>query len=199
MASPGPGPIDRWAPDGVLARHASIARRALPLLVLAVGGCVAGADGPSPTDPHGLTTTTTLAETTITLSPDDSLAAYRECLSNEGVEVPEIPRDALGRPRMAEALKHLDLTERSVLDALGTCGAQLETGALDLGNDPEMQQLVQAALQNLVVCMRARGVEDFPEPVLGFNGVGSPFPISRIPWADPDLPRAVLECSDLPY
>ena len=198
MACSGLGPTDRWASDGVLARHASIAGRALPLLVLAVVGCVAGADAPSPTDPHGLTTTTTLAETTVTLSPDDSLAGYRECLSYEGVDVPEIPRDALGRPRMAEALKHLDLTERSVLDALGACGAQLETGALDLGNDPEMQQLVQAALQNLVVCMRARGVEDFPDPVLGFNGVGSPFPINRIPWADPDLPEAVLECSDLP-
>jgi len=179
-------------------RHASIAGRVLPILVLALGGCVAGADGPSPTDPHGLSTTTTVAETTVTLSTDESLAGYRECLSNEGVDVPEIPRDAMGRPRMAEALKHLDLTERSVLDALETCGPRLETGALDLGDDPEMMQLVQGALQNLVVCMRARGVEDFPEPIPGFEGVGSPFPINRIPWTDPDLPGAVLACSDLP-
>jgi hypothetical protein len=190
--------IDRQDSDGVLERHASIAARVLPILVLAVGGCVAGADGPSPTDPHGLTTTTTMAETTVILSPDESLAEYRECLSNEGVDVPEIPRDALGRPRMAEALKHLDLTERSVLDALEMCGARLETGALDLADDPEMMQLVQGALQNMVVCLRARGVEDFPEPVFGFDGVGSPFPINRIPWTDPDLPEAVVACSDIP-
>jgi len=159
---------------------------------------VAGADGPSPTDPHGLTTTTTLTETTIALSPEESLAGYRECLSDEGTSVPDIPLDALGRPRMAEALKHLDLTERAVLDALESCGAELETGALELGPDPEMQDLVQAALQNLVVCLRERGVEDFPEPVVGFDGVGSPFPINRIPWTDGDLPEAVLACSDLP-
>jgi len=99
---------------------------------------------------------------------------------------------------MAEALKHLDLTERSVLDALVACGEELEAGTLDLSGDPEMQRLVQAALQNLVVCMRARGVEDFPEPVPAFSGVGSPFPVNRIPWADPDLPEAVLACSELP-
>jgi len=166
--------------------------------VLVVVGCVAGADGPSPTDPHGLSTTTTLAVTTVTLSPEEGLAQYQECLSSEGLDVPDIPRDALGRPRMAEALKHLDLTERSVLDALEACGEELEAGTLDLSPDPEMQQLVQAALQNLVVCMRARGVEDFPEPVPAFSGVGSPFPVNRIPWADPDLPDAVLACSDLP-
>jgi hypothetical protein len=99
---------------------------------------------------------------------------------------------------MAEALKHLDLTERSVLDALESCGGALETGALDLSRDPEMQRLVQATLQNLVVCMRASGVEDFPDPVPGFSGVGSPFPVNRIPWDDPDLPEAVLACSNLP-
>ncbi|HEU4894518.1 MAG TPA: hypothetical protein VFT85_01670 [Acidimicrobiia bacterium] len=191
-------PIVRWAGDGVLERHDSIVRRALPILVIVVAGCVAGADGPSPTDPHGLTTTTTLAETTVPLSPEESLAGYRECLANEGVDVSEIPLDALGRPRMADALKHLDLTERSVLDALEICGAELESGALALGDDPEMTELVQGALQNLVVCMRARGVEEFPEPVADFDGVGSPFPVNRIPWTDPDLPRAVLVCSDLP-
>lgn len=184
--------------DGVLERLALVTRRVLPILILSLGGCVAGADGPSPTDPHALTTTTTLVVTTVTLSPDDGLAEYQDCLSGEGLDVPEIPRDALGRPRMAEALKHLDLTERSVLDALETCGGALETGALDLSRDPEMQRLVQAALQNLVVCMRTRGVEDFPDPVPGFSGVGSPFPVNRIPWTDPDLPDAVLACSDLP-
>jgi len=40
-------------------------------------------------------------------------------------------------------------------------------------------------------------VEDFPDPVPGFDGVGSPFPNSRIPWTDPDLPDAMAACRDL--
>lgn len=173
-----------------------MARRvvAIPILALSLAGCVQGADGPSPTDAHGVTTTTP-ATTTITQTRDEGLAAFQQCMADEGVPVPEIPRDALGRPRMASALQHVDLTDRAVLDALELCGAHLESGALDLGTDAEMQRLVQAALQDLVACLRARGVDGFPEPVPGFDGLGSPFPANRIPWSDPDLAAAARYCT----
>lgn len=174
------------------------ALKALPILVLVLAGCVPNADASSPTDPHGVTTTTTLASTTITQTRDEGLAAFRQCMSDQGVPVPEIPRDAMGRPRMASALQHVDLADRAVLDALELCGVHLESGALDLGTDPEMQGLVQAALQDLVACLRSQGVDDFPEPVPGYDGLGSPFPTNRIPWSDPDLPAAARRCADLP-
>jgi len=179
----------------VVDRAGSLATKALPIFVLALAGCVIGADAPSPTDPHGLTTTTSHEVTTSTQTRDEGLVAFQECMSGEGVDIPEIPRDALGRPRMALALQHLDLTDRVVLDALASCGEHLATGALDLGPDPEMQRLVQSTLHDLVVCLRARGVDDFPEPVPGYDGVGSPFPTNRIPWSDPDLPSAVRDCA----
>ncbi len=179
---------------GMLARPGSL----VTILALSLAGCVPGADAPSPTDPHGLTTTTTLASTTITQTRDEGLGAFQQCMSDEGLPVPEIPRDSGGRPRMASALQHVDLTDRAALDALEVCGVHLESGALDLSTDPEMQRLVQAVLQDLVACLRSRGVDDFPEPVSGYDGLGSPFPTNRIPWSDPDLPAAVEDCADLP-
>lgn len=181
-----------------MADHGSLARKVLPVFALFLTGCVLGADAPSPTDPHGLTTTTTLEVTTVTQTREEGLAAFQECMSDEGVEVPVIPLDAAGRPRMALALQHVDLADREVLDALGVCGEHLATGALDLGSDPEMQRLVQSTLHDLVVCLRARGVDDFPEPIPGYDGLGPPFPASRIPWSDPDLPSAMRECTDRP-
>lgn len=177
-----------------MADHGSPARKALPVFALLLTGCVLGADAPSPTDPHGLTTTTTLEVTTITQTRDEGLAAFGECMSGEGVAIPEIPRDARGRPRMGMALQGIDLGDPAVIDALGLCGEHLATGALALGADPEMQELVQSTLQDLVVCLRGRGVGDFPEPVPGYEGMGVPFPVNRIPWSDPDLPSAIRAC-----
>lgn len=167
----------------------------LPVFALLLAGCVLGPDAPSPTDPHGLTTTTTLEVTTITQTRDEGLAAFGECMASEGVAIPEIPRDAMGRPRMGLGLQGIDLGDRAVLDALGLCGEHLANGALDLGSDPEMQELVQSSLQDLVVCLRGRGVSDFPEPVPGYEGLGAPFPVNRIPWTDPDLPSAIRRCA----
>lgn len=174
-----------------------LGRNVVPILALSLAGCVTGAGAPSPTDPHGVTTTTAPATTTVTRAPEEGLADFRQCMTDHGIALPEIPRDALGRPRMASALQHLDLTDRGNLDALEICGPHLGNGALGLAGDPEMRELVQTALQDLVVCLRARGVEDFPEPVRGYDGLGSPFPVNRIPWSDPDLPLAASDCASL--
>jgi len=164
-------------------------------LLLILTGCVTGADGPSPTDPHGLSTTTTLPTTTTTLTLDQGLANFRNCLSERGVSIGEIPLDGLGRPRMATVLTDVDFDDRTVLDALDACGHHLASGALDSSSDPELRDLVEASLQDFAECVRREGAIDFPDPVPGFDGVGSPFPVNRIPWTDPDLQAAVTVCS----
>jgi hypothetical protein len=164
---------------------------------LILSGCVAGADGPSPTDPHPVTTTTTVTATVTTMTVEEGLTAFRECLRARGVGVGRIRLDGLGRPRLAEALRGLDLTDRNVLDALAGCGQHLSGGALALGPDPRLRELVQDTLQDLAACLRSWGVEDFPDPLPGFDGIGSPFPNTRIPWTDPDLPDAMAVCRDL--
>lgn len=176
---------------------AAISKAVIPALAVIVAGCVAGADAPSPTDPHGFTTTTTIPATVTTVTVEESLNSFRECLRDRGVGVGRIRMDALGSPRLAEALRGLDLTDREVLDALASCGRHLRAGALDLSADPGLADLVQETLAQLADCLRSWGVEDFPDPVPGFDGVGSPFPDDRIPWTDPDLPDAADACRDM--
>lgn len=160
-------------------------------------GCVAGADGPSPTDPHAVTTTTVLPTTTTTVTLEQGLAEYRGCLDAHGVAIGEIRIDGLGRPRMAMAMAGLDFSDRAVLDALDACGSELSSGALDLGADSRLRDLVQARLEDFATCVRDHGVPAFPAPAPDFNGLGSPFPVNRIPWTDAGLTGAVDACSEL--
>ncbi len=170
---------------------------ALTVLGLAVTGCLAGAGGPSPTDPHGFELTTTLPPDTTTLPVDDGVEAYRSCLSEEGVTLGPVRYDAMGRPRMVEAVAVLDLGDRSVIDALETCGHLIASGPLDLTSDPELAVRVREQLADFAECIRLEGVADYPDPVSGFDGVGSPFPVNRIPWSNPDLPAAVETCREV--
>jgi hypothetical protein len=123
------------------------------------------------------------------------LAAFEACLDQEGVEIDAIPLDGLGRPRMAVALAGIDFTDRPTLAALDKCGPLLSAGALDLTGDPELREMVQANLAEFAACVRERGVAGFPDPVPDFSGVGSPFPVGRIPWSDPGMPSAVGVCA----
>ena len=164
------------------------------LLALAVSACVSTADGPSATDPLSVTTTTTLPTTTTTVTLEEGLDNYEECLAGRGVSIGQIELDGLGRPRMARAMSGLDFGDPDVLEALDECGPELSTGALDLGSDPVLREQVQSHLEELAECLRRQGVAGYPDPVSGFSGVGSPFPMSQIPWADPDLAEAVMVC-----
>jgi hypothetical protein len=162
---------------------------------LLAAGCVSTIDGPSPTDPLGVTTTTTIPTTTTTVTLEEGLDSYRECLTEREIAIGEIELDARGRPQMAAAMAELDFTDRNVLEALDSCSPELATGALDLGPDPVLREMVQAGLEDLADCIRREGVVDYPDPVAGFSGLGSPFPVNRIPWTDPDLADAVARCS----
>ncbi len=168
----------------------------LPLILLALSGCVAVADSPSPTDPPPSTTTTSVpSTTTTTISVSDGLSNFRACLMEQGVSIDEVPLDGLGRPQMTKALDQLDLGQRSVLNALDACGPELVSGALDLSSDPELRTLVLARLHEFASCVRANGSVRFPDPDPDFNGVGSPFDVNRVPWTDPALADAVTVCS----
>lgn len=175
-------------------------RRSSPLsstlIALLVTACAFTPDSPSPTDPHGVTTTTTIPTPTTTVTLEEGLENYRECVTEQGVSMGEIELDGLGRPRMAAAMEDLDFTDREVLEALDSCSPELTTGALDLGPDPVLRDMVQTGLKELADCIRREGVAGYPDPVAGFNGLGSPFPMSRIPWTDPDLADAVAVCSE---
>lgn len=166
----------------------------LPFLLLALTGCVAGAEGPSPTDPHGFTTTTTVPTSVVTSPVEQGLADFGECMSERGVAVGEIPIDGLGRPRMSVMLSELGLGDSAVLEALEACGIHLTSGALALDSDPELRALVQEELRRFSECVRLEGVGDYPDPVPGFDGVGSPYPLSRIPWDHPGLGAATEAC-----
>lgn len=168
------------------------------LLALTFAGCVSGAEGPSPTDPHGFELTTTAPTTTATtLNLEEGLEEYRACLADEGVTLGRIRLDGMGRPRMAEAVATLDLTDQGVLDALESCGQLLASGPLDLASDPELGRRVRESLADFAECVRLEGVADYPDPVPGFDGVGSPFPVGRIPWEDPGLATAVDACGEV--
>ena len=45
--------------------------------------------------------------------------------------------------------------------------------------------------------MRNEGLDTFPDPVPGFTGAGSPFPLEQIPFNDPAFGEATLACQDI--
>lgn len=159
-----------------------------------LAACVNGPAGPSGTDP-GDTTTTASATTTTTLLAAEAVEEFRACLDSHGVPVEEVPYDSAGRARIDLVILGLDLGDPEVAAALSECSEGLATGALDLGQDQRLREEVTRELTEYAECMRGWGI-DFPDPVPGFTGVGSPFPVAEIPYADPRLPEAARSCRD---
>lgn len=139
-------------------------------------------------------TTTTPPTTTSTVLSNVALEAFRTCLAEHGVEIEEIPLDATGHPRLDLVMATLDLSDAATAEAVSVCSEHLETGALDIGDDDMLRQAIQEQLRDFSRCMVDLGVEDFPDPVPGFVGVGTPFPVAEIPYADPAFPNAVRVC-----
>jgi hypothetical protein len=150
-------------------------------------------DGPSATGALG-TTTTTAATPTTTVGSTEAVDAFRACLSENGVDIEDIPLDATGRPRLDLVMATLDFSDPDVAGAVTLCSEHLETGALDLGGEDILRQVILEHLQKFSQCMVDLGVEGFPEPVPGFVGVGSPYPVAEIPYSDPDFTDAVMVC-----
>jgi hypothetical protein len=173
-----------------------IRRLGLILVSIALAAaCTSGGDGPSATDPPA-TTTTVPPTTTITVLSDVAVEEFRACLAEKGIEIEEIPLDAAGHPRLDMVMVTLDFSDPATAEAVSTCSELLETGALDLGGDEVLREQVLEQLQGFSRCMVDLGVEDFPDPVPGFIGIGSPFPVAEIPYSDPGFAAAVAICRE---
>ncbi len=151
-------------------------------------GCTAAPGGSSEATVLLVTTTTT------TIPGGAAAIEYVACLRTEGVEVDDIPIDANGRPMLDAINGQLDYTDPATVDAVSACAGILSEGALDLGFDESFREAVVEQLAAFSRCVRARGVDAFPDPVPGFIGIGSPYPVAEIPYDDPDLSAAVEAC-----
>lgn len=158
------------------------------MAVLVAFGCTAAPGITSESTVLVVTTTTT------TIAGDAAATGYVACLRAEGVEVDDIPIDANGRPMLDAVNEQLDYTDPATVEAVSTCAGILSEGALDLGFDEDFRKEVVEQLAAFSRCVRARGVDAFPDPVPGFIGIGSPYPVAEIPYDDPDLPAAVDAC-----
>ena len=124
------------------------------------------------------------------------MTAYEACLVDNGVAIEPIPYDATGRPRLELVMTDVDLTDPETVDALTRCASNLSTGALDLTGSPVLQSEVSDLLKEFSECVRSRGVNEFPDPVADFTGVGGPYPLAEIPYDDPDLADAIGVCRE---
>lgn len=161
---------------------------AATLAVTIAFGCTAAPGGTSESTVVSVTTTTT------TIAGDAAATEYAACLRTGGVEVDDIPIDATGRPMLDAINEQLDYSDPATVEALSACAGILSEGALDLGFDEDFRQAVVDQLAAFSRCVRARGVDAFPDPVPGFIGIGSPYPVAEIPYDDADLPAAVEAC-----
>lgn len=147
----------------------------------------------SPTVPPP-TTTTLPGDTTTTITATMGISRFRNCMAAEGVDVPSIPLDGVGRPRLELALADINFAVPANAEALEACAVHLTSGALGLDDSPAISKGVNRMLAEFSECVRDSGVELFPDPVPDFTGVGPPFPIAAIPFNDPGLPAAIDRC-----
>lgn len=141
-----------------------------------------------------IATTTIPATTTSTISTPEATEMFRNCLVANGVDIEAIPLDARGRPRLELVMSDIDFSDPVAVNALSTCSSYLSTGALDLSQTPILAESVVGLLEEFSQCLRSRGVPEFPDPIPGYAGIGGPYPVAEIPYADPDLAEAVEAC-----
>lgn len=119
---------------------------------------------------------------------------FRNCLAANGVDIDPIELDAKGRPRLDQALSGLDLGSDDSAAAMAACADILGSGALNLSQGDILRWAVVERLDAFADCVRRNGVGEFPDPIPGFSGVGSPFPAAEIPYEHPGLGAAVEIC-----
>ena len=115
-----------------------------------------------------------------------------------GVDLPDIAVNADGQPILStEVLEGVDTQSAKFNEAFIGCVPILaEASPVQVGSDPELQAVVQDTLRDFSHCMRANGVEGFPDPAPGFDGSGSPFPLTALDTSDPDVDDAFEACSE---
>jgi hypothetical protein len=173
------------------------------VLVVATAACTANEEpGPPATSVDGgPPATSTTAPTTTTVASvvglEAATAEFTACMRDQGIDLPDIRLDDLGRPMLDDAFAEVDLASLEMRGALATCASILtQSGALDLRTDPELQAIILEQLQVFSECMRTEGIPGFPDPLPEFGGTGSPFPLEQIPLNDPAFQDAVIACQD---
>ena len=130
---------------------------------------------------------------------EEGLLQFTSCMRDEGVDLPDIQVDADGQPILStNVLEGLDTQSPEFNRAFIVCVPILaEASPVQVGSDPELQAVIQDTLNDFAQCMRDEGVENFPDPAPGWDGSGSPFPLSALDTTDPDLDAAFETCGDL--
>ena len=174
---------------------------AAALLVLLVAACGGDDDGDdveevASLDGGGSTESGGDAER---LSFEDAVLEFTGCMRDNGVDIPDLAVDADGQARIpTDALSGVDTESPEFSEAFVACVSILtDAGAVSLATDPELLGAVQDQLADFAACMRSNGIPDFPDPNPGFDGSGSPFPLSALNPSDPRLGDALDVCQEL--
>jgi hypothetical protein len=125
---------------------------------------------------------------------EDALLDFTQCLRDEGIDVPDVRLDSDGAPIISpEDIAGIDLESPEVQAAADTCLPILtDAGAFSFADDPELQALLQDALQEFAVCMRQEGITDFPDPD---PSAAIPFPVTAFAdFADEAFQAALDVC-----
>lgn len=181
-------------------------KRSFLVVVSCVLVAACSSDDSTPTIPDSADVVTTSTQTDSStsaavdnsrLSLEDATLEFTDCMRAEGIEFPDIRIDSEGRPQLGDLLEDLDTATPEFRSALASCSSILtRAGALELSSDPELQAVIIDQLASFSECMRTNGVENFPDPVPGFTGTGSPYLLGEIPFDDPDFQPATQTCQE---
>ena len=130
---------------------------------------------------------------------EQGLLQFTQCMRDQGIELPDIQIDADGQPILStDVLEDVD-TQSSEFSAafLGCVPILAEASPVQIGSDPELQAVVQDTLRDFSQCMRENGVEAFPDPAPGYDGSGSPYPLTALDTSDADVDAAFEVCNDI--
>ena len=130
---------------------------------------------------------------------EEGLLQFTACMRGLGIDLPDIHVDADGQPILStDVLEGIDTQSSEFNTAFLSCVPILaESAPVQIGSDPELQAVVQDTLRDFSQCMRQNGVEAFPDPAPGYDGSGSPYPLTALDTGDDDVDAAFEECSSL--
>jgi hypothetical protein len=167
--------------------------------VLLVIGLLAGClPGTTAVEPSTTTTPDSTTSTTRPMTAAEATVEFAACMEAGGVELSSIPLDANGRPDLQAIAAEVDTGSSEARETLGACASILvAVAAIDLRSDPEARALVLDYLTRYADCMRAEGVDEFPDPSPDFAGAGSPFPVDSVPFDHPSYADADATCQRL--
>jgi len=144
------------------------------IAALVLSSCTPTAEQPA--------TTVMPVSTSTSIPESQGVEAFLDCLAEHG-----IARDAVDETDV-EALAVLVLSLPT--DSLAACGLRAgDLGAAEKAR-PEVRVMVRRQLEAFAMCMRAEGVEDFPDPE------GYSFPPDRIPYAAPGFFELSRVCTE---